>query len=195
MLSSIASFLPSALHLNNNTTQEYQQVGPTINPDTEDEDDDVPRNYVQQQQQQQQQQEESTTEGNGQPQGAKGAAKSAYEVGVFLVLVFVLFFGGGRRVGMLDRVRVGATSRRRDATTTDNRFVRSFVLFPLGFMEPLSSLLDSLDQSGFTHRPKVASCSVGTRTPHSTLSSHRGSRPIPTLRTCQSLCLIVPFRL
>ena len=91
MLSSIASFLPSALHLNNNTTQEYQQVGPTINPDTEDEDDDIPgngngpRSFGQQQQQQRQ--EESTTEGNGQPQGAKGAAKSANEVGIFLVLV------------------------------------------------------------------------------------------------------------
>lgn len=95
MLSSIASFLPSALHLNNNTTQEYQQVGPTINPDTEDEDDDIPgngngpRSFGQQQQQQRQ--EESTTEGNGQPQGAKGAAKSANEVGIFPGFGLVLF--------------------------------------------------------------------------------------------------------
>ena len=58
-------------------------MGPTINPDTEDEDepgdDDVrgngnaPRSVVQGQ-------EEPT---NGQPQGAKGAGKSAYEVGYF----------------------------------------------------------------------------------------------------------------
>lgn len=95
MFSSIASFLPSALHLNNNTTQEYQQVGPTINPDTEDEDepgdDDVrghwnaPRSVVQPQ-------EEPTTELNGQPQGGKGTGKSANEVGIFLVL-FCLGFG------------------------------------------------------------------------------------------------------
>jgi len=82
---------------------------------------------VQQQQQQQQQQEESTTEGNGQPQGAKGAAKSAYEVGVFLVLVFVLFFGGGRRVGMLDKAGYAGWERRRDVETRQQRITGSFV--------------------------------------------------------------------
>ena len=78
MLSSIASFLPSALHLNNSSTQR-----PAIN--TEDEeglgDDEVlrentHRSYTQQQQ------SESTTEFSGQQQGVKGGAKSANEVGV-----------------------------------------------------------------------------------------------------------------
>jgi len=36
----------------------------------------------------QQRQEELTAELNGQPQGAKGAAKSAFEVGTFLVSGF-----------------------------------------------------------------------------------------------------------
>ncbi|KIM41789.1 hypothetical protein M413DRAFT_410068 [Hebeloma cylindrosporum] len=90
MLSSLASFLPSALHLNNNTsTQEYQQVGATINPDTEDEDeaeeDDARRNGNGSIKRSYSQRRQSTTEGDGQaPQGSKGAGKSsssANEVG------------------------------------------------------------------------------------------------------------------
>ena len=77
MLSSIASFLPSALHLNNSSTPR-----PAI--DTEDEegprDDEVVRentyrSYTQQQ-------SEPTTEFTGQQQGVKGGGKSANEVGV-----------------------------------------------------------------------------------------------------------------
>lgn len=74
--------------------------------------------------------------------------------------------------------------RRRDATTTDNRFVRSFViLFPSSFMELLSSLSDSLDQLGFVHRSKVhaaASEREHWHTSHSTLNSHHGPHPIMT---------------
>jgi len=65
-------------------------VGPTITPDTDDEeelgDNDVQPNGNASQSgvQGQQPQREESTELNGQPQGAKGAAKSAVEVGIFL---------------------------------------------------------------------------------------------------------------
>ena len=147
MLSSIASFLPSALHLNNNTTQEYVQVGPTITPDTDDEeelgDNDVQPNGNASQSgvQGQQPQGEESTELNGQPQGAKGAAKSAVEVGIFLVFWFwfVLRWIGlvGRWVSMLYG-GVRTTSRRGDATTTDTRFVRRFSLSLVFYRTPFS---------------------------------------------------------
>ena len=62
-------------------------MGPTITPDTDDEEElDVQPNGNASQSgvQGQQPQGEESTELNGQPQGAKGAAKSAVEVGIFL---------------------------------------------------------------------------------------------------------------
>jgi len=92
MLSSFASFLPSALHLNNSPTPR-----PAINPDTEGEgeleNDEVLRenasqNYAHQHQ------SESTTELIEQQQGVKGGGKSANEVGVS-----AFAFGGQGQAG------------------------------------------------------------------------------------------------
>jgi hypothetical protein len=120
MLSSIASFLPSALHLNNSSATRPA----AINPDTEDEgelEDDEPRRENAPRSYAQQQQSESTTELHGQQQAVKGGGKSANEVGVF-----ALAFGGQGQAGE-QRGRWSTRELARDEDLYE-RFVELFLL-------------------------------------------------------------------
>ena len=131
-----------------------------------------------------------------------GAAKPTYEVGIFLVLVLVLvlvLFFRSRQAGRyarLERVyRVRATSRRRHATTTDERFVRLFILFAVlwSSFPPFQIIWISgvLPIVLKLHAPALEREHWSTS--YSTLNSHHGPRPIPTQRTCQCRHLSVLY--